>query len=72
MIYIYDYNSHELVGQFKSAGKTALDMGLKYAQYVFYHLDKMIDGHRSPVIHRKKGIAVYITCKKNPSLPVEK
>lgn len=64
MIYIYDYNSHELIGEFKTAGRAALNLGYTHVQIVEYNRDRITKGHRAAVIHRKKGIAVYILSHK--------
>lgn len=64
MIYIYDYNSHELVGQYKSAGRAALGLGYTHVQVVQYNRDRVTKGHPAAVIHRKKGIAVFILSHK--------
>lgn len=64
MIYIYDYNNHELVGEYNSQRMAARLMGLPNVNPVVYNCDRITKGFRVPVIHRKKGIAVYITSEK--------
>lgn len=64
MIYIYDYNTHELVSEYNSLGRAALSMGYRYVQVILYNKDRITKGHRAAVVHRKKGIAVYITSEK--------
>lgn len=64
MVYIYNYNTHEIVSEYNSLGRAALSMGYKYVQVIDYNKDRITKGHRAAVVHRKKGIDVYITSEK--------